>query len=101
MSKSSSVYTRVEPLVKEEAEQVLAKLGIPMSNAINMFLHQIILHKGIPFFLSIPQPKPLDYSTLSREQFNAEIKMGISSMESGKVTSAKKVRAKMQRQYDV
>lgn len=32
-----------------KAEAILNQLGIPMSNAIGMFLKQIVLHKGIPF----------------------------------------------------
>lgn len=36
MSKTSSVFARVEPDIKEQAEQVLNELGIPMSNAIGL-----------------------------------------------------------------
>jgi len=101
MSKSSSVYTRVEPELKNQAEQVLSRLGMPMANAINLFLHQVVLHKGLPFDVKIPQRTPLDYSTLSKEQFDAEIENGISSLNAGKTASAKQVREKMQRQYGV
>jgi DNA-damage-inducible protein J len=37
MSKTTSIFTRVEPEIKEQAEMVLNKLGISMSNAINIF----------------------------------------------------------------
>ena len=99
MSKSSSVYTRVDPELKEQVEQVLSKLGIPMANAINLFLHQIVLRKGIPFDVTLPQRMPLDYSALSREQFDAEIEKGFTSMREGRTTSAREVRENMQRQY--
>ena len=99
MPKSSGVYTRVEPELKDQVEQVLSKLGIPMANAINLFLHQIVLQKGIPFEVKIPQRIPLDYSALSQEQFDAEIRKGIASLNAGKTIPAKKVREKMQRQY--
>ncbi len=49
MPRTSNVFARVEPQVKEQAEKVLDQLGIPMSNAIGMFLRQIIIHK--PYFL--------------------------------------------------
>ena len=101
MSKSSSVYTRVEPELKNQAEQVLSRLGMPMANAINLFLHQVVLHKGLPFDVKIPQRVPLDYSVLSQEQFDAEIEKGISSLNAGKTVSAKQVREKMQGQYGV
>lgn len=35
--KSANLYARIEPDVKEQAEGILAALGIPASNAINMF----------------------------------------------------------------
>ena len=49
MAKTANLYARIEPDVKEEAEQILSSLGISVSNAINMFYKQIILQKGIPF----------------------------------------------------
>ena len=36
MSKSATVYARIEPEVKEQAEQILTTLGIPASNAITI-----------------------------------------------------------------
>ena len=38
MARTANVFARVEPEVKEQAEQVLDRLGIPMSNAVGMFL---------------------------------------------------------------
>ena len=92
MPKSSSVYTRVEPELKEQAEQVLSKLGIPMANAINLYLRQIVLHRGIPFDVKLPQRMPLDYSALSPEQFDAEIEKGFDDLEAGRVISPKQIR---------
>ena len=34
MARTANVFARVEPEVKEQAEQVLDRLGIPMSNAV-------------------------------------------------------------------
>jgi addiction module RelB/DinJ family antitoxin len=99
MAKSSSIYTRVEPEIKEQAEEILSKLGIPVANAVNLFLHQIILRKGIPFEISLPQNTTLNYSALSRSEFDAEIQKGFDSVEEGKVSSAGEVRKMMQGQY--
>jgi len=99
MSKTSSVYTRVEPELKEQVEQVLLKLGIPMASAINLFLHQIVLHKGLPFELKLPPRMPLDYSMLSREQFDAEMEKGLADLQAGRTVSSKQVRENMQRKY--
>jgi len=101
MAKSTSIYTRVEPEIKEQAEQVLSKLGIPVANAVNLFLHQVVLQKGIPFDVKLPQTTPLDYSALTPEQFDAEIGKGMTSLAEGRVISSKRVREEMQRQYGV
>ncbi len=45
--KSANLYVRIEPDVKEQAENILTALGIPASNAINMFYKQIFLHKRV------------------------------------------------------
>ena len=48
-TKSANLYARIEPDVKEQAEGILAALGIPTSNAINMFYKQIISSKRTSF----------------------------------------------------
>jgi addiction module RelB/DinJ family antitoxin len=101
MRKSASIYTRVEPEIKEQAEQILSKLGIPVAGAINLFLHQVVLRKGIPFHVSLPPNLPLDYSTMTAEQFDAEIQKGVASLEAEKIVSAGDIRKKLQRQYQV
>ena len=101
MSKTASIYTRVEPELKKQADQVLSSLGIPMTNAITLFLRQVVLQKGVPFDVKLPQRIPLDYSGLSQEQFDAEIEKGIVSLNAGKMTPAKQVREKIQGRYGV
>ena len=49
MGKSANVFVRIDPEIKEQAEAVLTELGIPMSNAVGMFLRQVVLQRGIPF----------------------------------------------------
>lgn len=54
MSKTATIQTRVDPVVKKNAQAILSKLNITMSEAISMYLTQIALHRGIPFELTIP-----------------------------------------------
>lgn len=65
MARSSSIFARVEPEVKKQAEKVLEQLGIPMSNAINIFLRQIVLQNGIPFEMKLPESKVVAYGSLT------------------------------------
>ena len=84
-AKSANLYARIEPEVKEQAEGILSALGIPASNAINMFYKQIILHRGLPFEVKIPSARPLDMSNLSEEQINEELEKGYADMKAGQM----------------
>ena len=55
MGKTSSIHIRVEPEVKEEVEEILNTLGMTPTEAINIYLKQIILNSGIPFEIKTPQ----------------------------------------------
>ena len=57
-TRTASVFTHVDPATKEQAEIILNQLGIPMSNAIGMFLKQIVLQRGIPFEMKLPVTAP-------------------------------------------
>lgn len=101
MARTSNIFARVEPEVKQQAELVLEQLGIPMSNAIGLFLRQIVLQRGIPFELKLPQSKPLSVSTLTDEQFNSEIEKGLADLTAGRVVSAESVTDRMRQGYDI
>lgn len=101
MARTSNIFARVEPEVKEQAELILEQLGIPMSNAIGLFLRQIVLQRGIPFELKLPQSKPLSVTMLTEEQFNAEIEKGLADVTAGRVVSAESVAERMRRDYGI
>ena len=88
MAKSANLYARIEPEVKERAEAILSELGIPASNAINMFYKQIILQRGLPFDVKLPQCVP-DVGSMTEEQVGAELEKGYKEMKNGRVLSAK------------
>lgn len=54
MNKSATIQTRIDPKVKNQAQKILDKLNISMSEAISIFLTQVSLHKGIPFEIKLP-----------------------------------------------
>lgn len=101
MARTSNVFARVEPEIKEQAEQVLERLGIPMSNAVGMFLRQVVLQRGIPFEMKLPQEAPLAYASLTKEQFDMEIEKGMANIREGRVYSADDVEAEMKRDYGI
>ena len=82
-TKSSNVIARVEPEIKEEAEAILAQLGISASGAINMFYRQIILWRGLPFRPSLPAGRQLSLDEMTKEEFNAKMARGLAQAEAG------------------
>ena len=98
-TRTASVYTRIDPDTKEQAELILAQLGIPMSNAVGMFLKQIVIQRGIPFEMKLPSARPVVIGDLTKEQFDAEMQLGMDDIQAGRVVSADDVEAEMRRLY--
>ena len=62
--KDATVSARVECSVKAEAEDILQRLGIPVSVVINSLYRQIIYRNGVPFPMTLPTiPRTLDAMT--------------------------------------
>ena len=100
-TRTANVFTRVDPETKEHAEAILNQLGIPMSNAIGMFLKQIVMHRGIPFEMKIPASVPAAAGSMTREQFDMELQKGMDDIAAGRVIPADTVEAEMKSLYGV
>lgn len=100
MAKSANLYARIEPNVKNEAEAILSQLGIPASNAINMFYKQIILHGGLPFEVKLPA-HPTDVGNMTQEEFNMEMQKGFDDFANGRVKPATEVFSDIRKKYSV
>ena len=89
MEKSATLNLRVNPELKQDAESVLGRLGIPMSAAVDMFLNQIVLVGGIPFSVTLPSaPESIDAAKMSEEQIHARIQRGYDSYKAGRTQNA-------------
>lgn len=51
INKSTTIQIRIDTETKEQAQQVLAEMGLDMSSAIKLFLHNIIITESIPLEL--------------------------------------------------
>ncbi len=54
MSKTETIRARVEPELKDKAENVFRKLGLTTTQAITLFYKQVELRNGLPFEVAIP-----------------------------------------------
>ena len=99
MAKSANLYARIEPEVKEQAEKIFSALGIPASSAINMFYNQIILQRGLPFEVNLPDRTSVDIGALETEELHAELEKGYADMKAGRPKDAKTVFADIRKNY--
>jgi DNA-damage-inducible protein J len=67
MGKTGYITARIEPKLKARAARVLANVGVSTTDAITMFLRQVVLRNGLPFEVRAP---------------NAETKRAIEKLES-------------------
>ena len=86
---TTPVYARIDTNLKENAEAILAQLGITPSSAIQMMYSQIVLRRGMPFELQLPAPTAI--GTMTREELDAELLNGVRSLENGEVYTADEV----------
>jgi len=54
MNKSAMIRARVDPVLKDEVEDLFDKLGLSTTQAITLFYQQVRLHQGLPFEVRIP-----------------------------------------------
>jgi addiction module RelB/DinJ family antitoxin len=89
MANTTTLNLRINPLVKKQAEDILSKLGISMSTAINMYLRQINMTGGIPFPIELPKvPNEINADLMTKEELRHKLDKGYEDYESGRVTPA-------------
>ena len=71
MSKTAIIQTRIDPEIKNQAQNILNKLNLSMSEAISLFLTQVTLNQGIPFDIKIPNKLTAD--TLAKSDKGEEL----------------------------
>ena len=59
MTRSAVINVRVTPETKKEVERIFAELGLTTSEAVNLFLRQVVLHRGLPFDVRIPNEETI------------------------------------------
>ena len=52
--KTTDVRSRIEPEIKDRATEVLAACGLNLSDAIRLFLRQVVAQEGLPFEIKVP-----------------------------------------------
>jgi len=53
----TAMTVRIDPDIKNKAAEYLKQMGLTTSEATRLFLHSVVLHKGLPFDLRLPNEK--------------------------------------------
>lgn len=100
MEKTATLNLRVNPAVKQRAEEVLSRLGIPMSTAIDMYLNQISLTGGIPFTVTLPKaPNTINADFMTAEELHEKLQKGYDDIKAGNVQDAANAFAKFRENH--
>jgi len=70
VKETTSIKLDVE--VKAKAKEIFKELGITMGEAVNIFLTQVALHKGLPFEVKIPNDETKKAIEEARRGINME-----------------------------
>ena len=76
-TKTANVTARIQPDIKEQAEAILDRLGIPVSVFIDMTYRQVIMRDGVPFSLDIPD-KFATRDSITKAEFDTMMQTGLS-----------------------
>ncbi len=91
--KSANVTARVQPEIKQQAEAILERIGLPVSVLIDTLYRQIIMTGGVPYSLTVPKLPTRD--SLTDEQFNTMMEKGYDQAKSGEGLSVDEAFAKI------
>ena len=98
--KTATIMVRIEPEVKEQAEKIMNKLGIPVSVVINTLYRQIILTNSIPYPLELPT-KPLAVADLTQDEFEQRLLKSFQELKSGQSRPAAQILSELKKEYHV
>ena len=55
MAKTANINIRVEPEVKSTVDGIFSHFGITIADAVNIFLHKVMIVGGLPFDMTLPR----------------------------------------------
>lgn len=95
-AKTANVTARIQPEIKESAEAILEKLGIPVSVFIDMPYRQVIATNGVPFDLKASRTI-VARDTMTDAQFDSIMEKGLMQAKADDSKSAKDVFADLRK----
>ncbi|MBN2267736.1 MAG: type II toxin-antitoxin system RelB/DinJ family antitoxin [Candidatus Babeliaceae bacterium] len=63
-TKQAYIRMKIDPEMKETSERILHQLGLSTTEAIRLFLTQVMLQNGLPFEVTLPDYQDDDHEDL-------------------------------------
>ena len=81
MARTAMIHARTDVELKAEAGTILKNLGLSYTEAINLFLNQVRMRKGLPFPVEIPPSTSMGVIEWRRKRFilrkSLQIRVGL------------------------
>ena len=55
MAKTANINIRIDPEVKSTVDGIFSHFGITVADAVNIFLHKVMIVGGMPFDMTLPK----------------------------------------------
>ena len=55
MPKTANINIRIDPEVKSTVDGIFSHFGITVADAVNIFLHKVMIVGGLPFDMTLPK----------------------------------------------
>ncbi|MCL2050485.1 MAG: type II toxin-antitoxin system RelB/DinJ family antitoxin [Lachnospiraceae bacterium] len=55
MAKTANLNIRIDPEVKSTVDGIFSHFGITVADAVNIFLHKVMIVNGMPFDMTLPK----------------------------------------------
>lgn len=81
MARTAMIHARTDAGLKAETETILRSLGLSYTEAINLFLNQVRMRKGLPFAVEIPESVFISVIERGKRRFilkkSLRVRMGV------------------------
>ncbi len=101
MADIATVTAKIDADLKQNAEQVLSRVGITPANVIRMLYRQIVTMQDVPFELRTAYAPPAALGKLTPEQLDRELQKSYDSIKADRTYTADEVDAELAEEFGI
>lgn len=98
---AAKFYVEVEPALMQQAEEILGVIGMTFSQAVNLFVKQMVLHREFPVKLSVPADKTLYLEDMTDEEVVSEFEKGMEDIKAGRCYTSEEMMGRLTKHYGI